>query len=127
MLESPLLKILASILWSWFKNFILSFEKLGQWRRWWTVISTVPQSQIGFTVSRKLSLNVWNRRWLNPSRIIAISFKPLGLWNWKVLFAKRLMKANMRFLKSARLSDFLILESNLFHSVAIEKKKEFLK
>ena len=38
-----------------------------------------------------------------------------------------IVKANMRFLKSARLSEFLILESNLFHSITVEGKKEFLK
>ena len=40
---------------------------------------------------------------------------------------KGLMKANMRFWKSARLSEFLILESNLFHPITGEEKKEFLK
>ena len=37
------------------------------------------------------------------------------------------MKANMRFLKSARLSEFLILESKLFHSIIVEGKKDLLK
>ena len=37
------------------------------------------------------------------------------------------MNANMRFLKSARLSEFLILESNFFDSITVEGKKEFLK
>ena len=40
---------------------------------------------------------------------------------------KGLLKANICFLKIARLSEFLILESKLFHSVIVEGKKEFLK
>ena len=49
------------------------------------------------------------------------------MWHWKVLFMKGLMKANMRFWKSAKLSEFLILESNLFYPISVEEKKEFLK
>ena len=37
------------------------------------------------------------------------------------------MKANMRFWKSARLSEFLILETNLFNSITVEGKDESLK
>ena len=40
-----------------------------------------------------------------------------------MLFAEGLMKANM---KIARLSEFLILESKLFHSIIVEGKKEFM-
>ena len=36
-----------------------------------------------------------------------------------VLFAEGLMNANMRFLKSTRLAEFLILESKLFHSIIV--------
>ena len=45
----------------------------------------------------------------------------------KVLFAKGLMNANMGFLKSARLSEFLILESKLVLSLIADGKKQFLK
>ena len=37
------------------------------------------------------------------------------------------MKANMRFLKSARLSGFLIMEPKLLHSSKVEGMKEILK
>ena len=36
--------------------------------------------------------------------LLVISFKPLRLWQWTVLFEEVLMKANMRFLKCARIS-----------------------
>ena len=63
-----------------------------------------------------VSVNIFALRWLNPILSLAIGFKPLGLSHWKVLFAECLMTADMSFLKSARLSEFLILESKLFHS-----------
>ena len=37
------------------------------------------------------------------------------------------MKANMRFLTRAKLSEILILESKLLHSIIAEGKKEVLK
>ena len=93
MLESPLFKIFSSILWSLLKSVSLSFEKVGQLRRWWIVAPTVPQLQIGFNVSWKLWLNLPNPRWRKPSLSIVISFKPSVQWQWKKLFAEGLMKA----------------------------------
>ena len=63
---------------------------------------------------------------VNLSRSFAISFKPVGLWHWKVLFAKGLMKPNMFSWKSVRFSEFLILESKLFHSITVVPKASFL-
>ena len=48
--------------------------------------------------------------WLKPSLSLVISFKPSGKWQLKEPFAEGLMKANIRFLKIARLSEFFILE-----------------
>ena len=89
------------------------------------VVLTVPKLQIGLNVSRKLCLNLLNRRWPNFSLSLVISFKPQGLWHCKVLFAEGLMKPNMRFLKSGIVSEFLTLESELFHSIIVEVKKQF--
>ena len=140
-LESSLLKIFLSILWSLMKSVSrLFFEKLGQWRRQCIVVSTVPQLQIRFNLSWKLCLDLWNRGWLKPNLSFAISFKPSRQWQWKVLFAEGLMKAYIRFLKIAqefqevrflkitqkRPSKFLILESK-FHSIIVEGKKWFFK
>ena len=127
MLELSLLKIFSSILWRLLKSVSHSFEKLGQWRRSWIVVSTVLQLQIEFNLSWKLSLILWNRRWLKHNLSLVISFKPLGLRLWKVLLAEDLMKANICLLKIASLSEFLILESKLFYSIIAERKKEFLK
>ena len=94
MLESSLLKIFSSILWSLLKSVRLLFEKLGKWRRQRIVVSTVPQLQIRFSESWKLCLNLWNRRWLKRSLSLVISIKSLGLWQWKILSAGGLMKVN---------------------------------
>ena len=65
------------------KSVSLSFEKLGQWRRKWIVVSTVLQLQIGFKASWKVCLNLWNPRWLKPSLNLVISFKLSGLWQFR--------------------------------------------
>ena len=89
------------------------------------VVWTVPQLQIRFNVSWKLYWNIWNRGWLNSSLSLVISFKPLKLWQWKILFAKFLLTANIHFLKSAKLSEFFIFKPK-FHSIIVEGKKEYL-
>ena len=127
LLDSSLPKIFSSILWSFLKSISLSFEKLGQWRRQWIVVSIVPQLQIGFNVSWKLCLNLWNQRWRKLSLSLAITIKPSELWQWKVLFAAGLIKANIHYLKIAKLSEFLVLESMLFHPIIVEEQKIFLK
>ena len=89
--------------------------------------SAVPQLQTGFDISWKLSLNLWNQRWPNPSLSLVSSFKSLGLWDCKVLFVEDLMRANMRLLKSSKLSEFVTLGSKLFLCIIVEGKKEILK
>ena len=48
MLEPFSLKTLSLILQILLKELSNSFEKLGQWRRWWPFASLLPQLQIGF-------------------------------------------------------------------------------
>ena len=47
----------------------------------------------------------------------------VGLWQLNVLLADDLMSARIHFLKVAILSEFLISQSNLFHSITVEEKK----
>ena len=109
-LESLPLKTFSSMLRMLLKKIDILSEKIGQWRRWWTVISmSFPQQQTGFKQSRKLCLNLWYLRWLKPNLSLVISFIPTGLWQLKVLSGVGRMNCKMLFLKRARLWELLIL------------------
>ena len=86
-----------------------------------------PQQQIGFKQSRKLCLNLWSLRWLEPNLSLVISFIPIGLWQLKILLGVGRMNRKMLFLTRARLSGLLILLPRLFHSITEGGKNEFLK
>ena len=106
----------------------LSSEQLGHQRRKWKVVSTsFPQLQSGLSVSWKLCLNLCSRRWLSPSRSLVSSFTPIGLWQPKILFAVGLMNLRIFYLKTLSVSELRMSESNLFHSVMVHAKYEFLK
>ena len=51
----------------------------------------------------------------------------VGLWQLDVLLADDLMNDRIHFLKVIILSEFLISQSSLFHSITVEGKKVFLK
>ena len=51
----------------------------------------------------------------------------VGLWQLNVLLADDLMNDRIHFLKVIILSEFLISQSSLFHSITVEGKKVFLK
>ena len=120
-MDSSLLKVFSSILWSLLYSVSCSFEKWGQGGRKWIALSRVTQLHIGFNVPRKLFLNFWNRMWLKPSLSFVISFKPSGRWQLKELFAEGLMKGNIHFLKIALLSEFFILE--IISSIQLQLKR----
>ena len=88
--------------------------------------SPFPQLQKGLIESWKLCLNLCSLRWLKPSLSRDRSFIPLGLWQLHVLLADGLMNDRILFLKVAILSEFLIFQSNLFHSIIVEGKKSVL-
>lgn len=50
LLELSLLEKLSSTLRSLLKSVSFLFEKWGEWRKWWIVLSTEQQLQIGFNV-----------------------------------------------------------------------------
>ena len=52
---------------------------------------------------------------------------PLQLWQLNTLFGDGLINFNKFFLKTLRLAALRRLGSNLFHSITVDGKKEFLK
>ena len=84
----------------------------------------LPLQQIGFMQSRKLCLNLWSLRWPKPNLSLVIRFIPIGLWQLKVLLGAGRMNCKMLFLKSAELSELLILLPRLFHSITVNGKKK---
>ena len=74
----------------------------------------------------KLCLNLWNRMWLDPSLSLILSFKPLGLWKWKVLFSGDLMESYIRFWKSTKLPEFPLFQSKSFHSITVTGRQNVL-
>ena len=127
-LSSFSVKILESIVAILSKRVCLWRWKFGQWRRKCFVVSVpLPQLHIGSTESWKLCLNLCSFRWLNPILNLVRYLIPRGLWILKILFGKGLIKSRICFLKTWNESAFFTKQSNLFHSVIAEGKKEFLK
>ena len=50
----------------------------------------------------------------------------IGLWTLKILFDLGLLNSGRHFLNNIKASEFLIKESNLFHSNNADEKKVFL-
>ena len=87
----------------------------------------VEALQIGVSVSWKLCLNLCSQRWLTSSCSLVSSFTPIGLWQSKILFAVGLLNLRIFDLKMLSVSELRMLESNLFHSIMVDGKYEFLK
>ena len=83
--------------------------------------------QNGFKVSGKLCLNLCLRKWLRPRCSLVRDLIPLQLWQLNTLFADGLINFYKFFLKTLRLVALPRLGSNLFHSITVDGKKEFLK
>ena len=56
-----------------------------------------------------------------------INFSAFGLWQLNILFGEGRIKFRILFLKALKLSEFLRSGANLFHSVIVDGKNEFLK
>ena len=103
----------------------ISIIYMGQWRRKCAVDSISKlQLQNGFKESWKLCLNLCSRKWLKPSRSLVSNLIPLGLWQLKRL-SDGLINFRILFLRILKLLEFLMLWSNLFHSIIVDRKKEF--
>ena len=108
---------------------VLSFGKLGQWRRTWADVSiSLEQLQIGLSESWKLMVtNLWSRRWLKPNLNLVNKLTPLGLWILETVLPERCMKFKSVFLKIFQLSELQMFRSSLFRSITVEAKKELWK
>ena len=83
--------------------------------------------QSGLSLSWKMCFNLCSQRWLSPSRSLMSSFTPIGLWQPKILFAVGFLNLRIFDLKMLSVSEFRMLESDLFHSIMVDEKYEFLK
>ena len=108
---------------------VLSFGKLGQWRRTWADVSiSLAQLQIGLSESWKLMVtNLRSRRWLKPNLNLVNKLTPLGLWILETGLPERCMKFKSVFLKIFQLSELQMFRSSLFRSITVEAKKELWK
>ena len=77
--------------------------------------------------SWKLCWKLCSFKWLKLSLNLVRYFMPIELWILKILFALGLMNSRRHFLNNINVSEFLIKESNLFHSNTGDEKKVFLK
>ena len=80
--------VLSKSLWSTLTKLLRSVRRSllykGHWREKWIADSiSLPQLHIGLSVSWKLCLNLYSRRWLSSSRIPIIYLIPIGLWQSK--------------------------------------------
>ena len=94
------------------------------------VSTSRPQEQNGFRVSWKLCLNFCSCKWFTLSlvrRSLVRYLIPLQLWKLNTLFVDGLINVNKLFLKTLRPAALRRLGSNLFHSIAVDGKREFLK
>ena len=88
---------------------------------------SLPQLQIGLSVSWKPCLNLCSRKWLKPSLDLVSNLTPLRLWQLKTLLPEGRINFKRLFLKIFKLSELRIFRSNLFDSMIAEGKKEFRK
>ena len=86
-----------------------------------------PQSHIALTVSLKLCRNLCSFKWLNPKRSLVSNFIPIGSCIEKTERLFTLMKLSSSDLNLPKDSAFLIMLSNLFHSLIQYGKNECLK
>ena len=111
----------------------LSLTALKKMRLWLSkqrkkcVFASRPHEQNGFKVSWKVPLNLCSRNWLRPMRSLVRYLISLQLWQLNTLFRDDLINFNKFFLKTLRLAVLQRLGSNLFHSITVNEKNEFLK
>ena len=105
----------------------LSVIYMGEWRRKCAVQYPNHNYRMGFKSLWKLCLSLCSHKWLKPSRSLVINLIPLRLWQLKSLLADGLINFRTPFLNILKLLEFLMLWSNLFHSVTADGKKVFLK
>ena len=117
-------KILALILFSFFKSICLSVVKVAQWK-WAVHCISFPQLHKGSIESWKLCLNLCSFKWLKLILRHVRNFIPDELFMLKILLAFGLMKFNKCFLTISKDAELRISRSSLLHSLITDGKKNF--
>ena len=101
------------------RRFYFSLVNLGEWRKkWFNVSISKPQLRIGWSMSKKLCINVWFLKWLRPTR------RWLRL---KTSLLRVLRNFKIFSLKGEYEGELRISESNLFHSTNADVNNELSK
>ena len=99
----------------------LSFMKLGQWSKYWQVVSISNlQLEIGLSESKKLFLNLWSQTWLKPRSNLVRCLSPLK--QLYLILGEGLILPHI-FKKMFKQSEFRLERLDC----SAEGKKEFLK
>ena len=116
-------KIFTSIVAFLSKRVCLWVEKFVQWGK--LIVVSIPLMLLhsGSIESWKLCLNLCSFRWVNPVLNLLRYLIPRGLWMLQMPFCMGLIKLKMHFLKTSNESEWLMQQSNLFHSIIAEGKK----
>ena len=126
---SSSVRVHESILMSSFMRHLKRSVKLWQRRKKWVVDSDSKlQEQSGFTVFRKLQLNLYSLRWLKPKHNLISSLIPRLSETLSKLFGLvGLTMFSNEFLKTSYDTDWRIFGLKLFYSLIVYEKKEFTK
>ena len=90
--------------------------------KWVEILISLPQLQIGLSVSWKPYLNLCSQRWIKPSHNLVSNLTPLRLWQLKTVLPEGSVNLKRLFWKIFRLSELGIFKSILFHSMTAEKR-----
>lgn len=107
--------------------FLPSFEKKQRNRKYWVDPISEPRPHIQLTVFLKSSQNLRLFKWLKRKRRLATNFIPIGSCIEKLKRFFTLKKFRSSVLNLPKDSVFLILLSNLFHSMIQYGENESLK
>ena len=118
---------LAKIL-TLFRKFNLLSKELGlERRKGEVVLNSFLQLKSGLKGIFKAAFEFALAKGAYPSHGLVNSITPIGFWQLKKLFAVGLMKLHIFDLKTVSVSEFQMFESNLFRSLVVDGKYEFLK
>lgn len=107
--------------------FLPSFEKKQRNRKYWVDPISEPGPHIQLTVFLKSSQNLRLFKWLKPKRRLTTNFIPIGSCIEKLKRFFTLKKFRSSVLNLSKDSVFLILLSNLLHSMIQYGENESLK
>ena len=110
------------------RMFCLSVVNFGQWRKkWFNILVSKSQIQIGLSVFKKLCLNLSSLKWLRSKWRRVRKMSPFGWLTLKTLLLHSFIKFKIFFLKIKYEGELPISKSNLFHSINADGKKKIKK